>query len=184
MAVKGGNEVVPRLNTVIKAFASAGLPVFFTRDWHPQNHISFRSQGGVWPSHCVKGTNGAEFHPELNILKGSVIISKGSDPKLEAYSGFQGTDLEKRLRGFGIVEIILGGLTTDYCVKESSMDALDAGLKVQVLEDCVRGVNLHPADSEWALLEVQAKGGKLISSRTAVGLAVDPPTRRTRKSGA
>ena len=176
LAVKDGNQVVPRLNTVIGAFAGAGLPVFFTRDWHPRNHVSFRGRGGEWPPHCVRGTPGADFHPGLDVPKGSVIISKGSDRRIEAYSGFQGTDLEKRLKNFGVEEITIGGLATDYCVKETSLDALMAGFKVRVLKDCVRGVNLHPGDSERALQQIEARGGKLVSSAPALKLAASHPS--------
>ena len=176
--------MVATLNAVIGAFASAGLPVFFTRDWHPRNHVSFRGRGGEWPPHCVRGTAGAEFHPGLDIPKSSVIISKGSDPRIEAYSGFQGTTLDKRLRDIKVEEIVIGGLTTDYCVRETSLDALMAGFKVRVLKDCVRGVNLHPGDAERALRQIEARGGQLISSATAVKLTADRPPRKTRKSDA
>lgn len=173
LAVKEGDKVVPNLNKVIAAFSRVGLPVFFTRDWHPRNHISFRSRGGTWPPHCVQGTPGAEFHPKLKIPSNAVVISKGTEPDLEAYSAFQGTDLANRLKELGMGEIILGGLTTDYCVRESSIDALAIGLKVDILKDCVRGVNLRPDDSKKALGEIISKGAKLISSKEAIRFAAD-----------
>ncbi len=171
LAIRDGDKVVPKLNKVIKSFIRAGLPVFFTRDWHPPDHVSFKSQGGVWPPHCVEGTRGAEFHPKLRVPKGAVVISKGTEPKLEAYSGFQGTDLDKRLKDFGVGEIMIGGLTTDYCVKQSSLDALGAGFKVKVLEDCIKGVNLHENDSKLALTEIVSKGAELVSSSEAARVA-------------
>ncbi len=163
--------MVPKLNNVVGAFSKAGLPIFFTRDWHPPKHISFKRQGGVWPPHCVKGTPGAEFHPKLNVPRGAVIISKGTEPNFEAYSGFQGTHLGKRLKELGVKQIFLGGLTTDYCVKESSLDALGIGLKVDVLKDCIRGVDVHEGDSELALYQITSKGAKLVSSSDAVRFA-------------
>ena len=168
LAVKGGDEVIPKLNKVIRAFSKAGLPIFFTRDWHPPKHRSFKTQGGIWPPHCVRDTSGAEFHPGLTVPPEAVVISKGTKPKFEAYSGFQGTDLEKRLKKFGVRRILIGGLTTDYCVKESSLDALDAGFDVAVLRDCIRGVNLHPDDSEFAIREIVARGAVLLDSSAAV----------------
>jgi nicotinamidase/pyrazinamidase len=171
LAVKHGDKVVPKLNRVIRAFTRASLPVFFTRDWHPLNHMSFKGQGGIWPPHCVKGTPGAEFHSRLKVPRGAVVVSKGTETGMEAYSGFQGTDLEKLLKETGVREVFLGGLATDYCVKETSLDALDAGLKVKVLEDCVRGVNLCKNDSELALREVVARGARLVTSSDAVRLA-------------
>ena len=167
LAVKGGDEVVPKLNKVIRAFSKAGLPVFFTRDWHPPNHRSFKSQGGIWPPHCVRGTPGAEFHPGLRVPPQAAVISKGTKPKFEAYSGFQGTELERRLKELGVKRILIGGLTTDYCVKESSLDAMDAGFEVMVLRDCIRGVNLHPHDSELAIRKIVARGAVLLDSSAA-----------------
>ena len=177
LAVKDGDRVVPRLNKVIWAFTRASLPVFFTRDWHPRNHVSFKGQGGTWPPHCVEETPGAEFHPKLKIPRGAVVVTKGTEADLEAYSGFQGTDLEKRIKEAGVCEVFLGGLATDYCVKETALDALDAGIKVKVLQDCVRGVDLRENDSELALREVVARGAGLVTSSNAVRQVI-----RVRKS--
>jgi len=166
LAVKDGDKVVPGLNRVINAFTKATLPIFFTRDWHPPNHMSFKARGGPWPQHCVQGTQGAEFLRNLKVPSNAVIVSKGTDSDLEAYSGFQGTDLGRRLKELGVEKIILGGLTTDYCVRESTLDALAIGLKVDVLEDCIRGVNVRPGDAERALREIVTKGAKLTSSKS------------------
>ncbi len=166
LAVKDGDKVVQGLNKVIAEFSDSGLPIFFTRDWHPPNHISFKAREGPWPPHCVQGTPGAEFHPKLKVPSTAVVISKGTDPDREAYSGFQGTDLGDRLKELGVEKIVLGGLTTDYCVRESTLDALAIGLKVEVLTDCVRGVNVRPGDSEKALGEIVSMGAKLTSSKS------------------
>jgi nicotinamidase/pyrazinamidase len=168
LAVKNGDKVVPRLNKTIAAFSKAGLPIFFTRDWHPANHISFREQGGVWPPHCVQGTIGAGFRSDLFIPRGAAIISKGDKPNTEAYSGFQGTDLEGRLKKAGVEEIFLGGLATDYCVRESCLDALRAGFDVSVLKDCVKAVNVKPGDGARALKEMGIAGARLTTSQNAI----------------
>jgi nicotinamidase/pyrazinamidase len=170
LAVKDGDEVVPGLNKSIKAFSSAGLPIFFTRDWHPPNHVSFKSQGGIWPPHCVQGTTGAEFHPSLEIPDNAIIISKGDKPRAEAYSGFQGTDLESRLKGFGVNQTFVGGLTTDYCVKESCLDARRAGFEVNLLRDCIRAVDAKPGDGAKALDDMRRAGARLTSSTAVVKL--------------
>jgi len=164
LAVKEGDAVVPGLNRVVAAAEESGLPVFCTRDWHPPDHMSFRSQGGVWPPHCVQGTPGAEFHPDLRIPTGAVVISKGDNPRAEAYSCFQGTDLETRLKKLGVDEVIIGGLTTDYCVRESALDALKAGFAVEVLEDCTRAVDVKPGDGARALADIRKAGAKLTTS--------------------
>jgi nicotinamidase/pyrazinamidase len=168
LAVNHGDKVVPKLNKVIEAFQRAKLPIFFTRDWHPPDHSSFKSQGGIWPPHCVRGTTGAEFHPDLEVPPESVIISKATNSRSEAYSGFQGTDLEKQLRDRRVDEVFLGGLATDYCVKESSLDALRAGFDVNVLRDCVKGVNLRRNDSALALRTVEEGGARLVTSGEAI----------------
>jgi len=168
LAVKEGDEVVPRLNKVIKAARSARVPVIFTRDWHPADHISFRAQGGIWPPHCVQGTPGAAFHPSLEVPAGATIISKGDDPGAEAYSGFQGTYLAQRLSAMRVSEVIIGGLTTDYCVKQSALDALQAGFKVSVMEDCVRAVDVKPGDGARAISAIRKAGAKIIDSSIAV----------------
>ena len=168
LAVKEGDKVVPGLNRIITEFEKSKLPIFFTRDWHPPNHMSFKEQGGIWPPHCVQGTAGAEFHPDLRIPRSAVVISKGDNPKAEAYSGFQGTDLADRLKRTGVDEVVLGGLTTDYCVRESALDALRAGFKVEVLEDCTRAVNAKPGDGAKAIGDIRKAGAKMTTSSAAI----------------
>jgi nicotinamidase/pyrazinamidase len=168
LAVKNGDTVVPRLNKVIRVAEAAGVPIFYTRDWHPRNHMSFREQGGPWPPHCVQGTQGAEFHPGLQVPADAAVISKGNNPRREAYSGFQGTDLSRRLKALGVDEVFIGGLTTDYCVKESSLDALHDGFAVDVLTDCTKAVNVRPGDGQRALQAARKAGAKLTTSRGAM----------------
>jgi nicotinamidase/pyrazinamidase len=160
--------VVPGLNRVIETFERQSLPIFFTRDWHPADHISFRSRSGIWPPHCVQETPGAEFHPGMRIPPAAVIISKGSSRDTEAYSGFQGTDLEERLKSLGVDEIFLGGLTTDYCVRESALDARKAGFLVTVIEDCTRAVDARPGDGDRAFADMRRAGAKLATSSEVV----------------
>lgn len=168
LAVARGDSIIPTLNSVISAFRESGLPVVFTRDWHPRNHCSFKEQGGVWPKHCVARTPGAGFHPRLEIPKGSIIVSKGTKPDLEAYSGFQGTNLDRRLKRLGVEELLVGGLATDYCVKQTALDALKAGFDVRVMKDCVKGVNLSKGDSAAALRLLARRGAKLTDSSAAI----------------
>jgi nicotinamidase/pyrazinamidase len=168
LAVKGGDQVVPELNAVIGVFERSGLPLFFTRDWHPSDHISFKDRGGVWPPHCIRGTPGAEFHPDLLVPSDAYIINKGDQSDEEAYSGFQGTDLTLKLRNLGVSRIFLGGLTTDYCVRQSALDALRLGFEVNVLKDCIRAVDVHPGDGDRALGELAKAGVKLTTSEAAL----------------
>jgi len=160
LAVPNGDEVVPVLNEYIEKFKSAGAAVIATRDWHPRNHVSFRSRGGPWPEHCVQNTAGAEFHPRLNLPSDVIVVSKGTKPDKEAYSGFEDTDLESKLRELGVSKIFVGGLATDYCVKHTVLDGLKRGFEVYLLEDAVRGVDVQKGDSEKAIEEMVKKGAK------------------------
>jgi len=158
LAVPDGEAVVPILNRYLQAFKERGLPVVASRDWHPSGHCSFKEQGGPWPAHCVMGTPGAEFAPGLALPPSALIISKGSDPTRDAYSGFQGTDLHERLRLAGVRRLFIGGLATDYCVRETVKDALARGYAVVLLQDAIRAVNVQPDDGRRAEEEM-LRGG-------------------------
>jgi nicotinamidase/pyrazinamidase len=161
LAVEGGDKVVAELNDEIDRFQARALPIIATRDWHPAGHVSFHERGGPWPAHCVQGTKGAEFHPGLALPKEAAVMSKGTDPDQDAYSGFQGTGLAEQLRALRVDRVFIGGLATDYCVKATTLDALEQGFQAFVLEDAVRGVDLKPGDSARALEEMLRRGAVL-----------------------
>lgn len=168
LAVRNGAEIVPILNRYIEKFADAGLPIFATRDWHPAVTRHFKSHGGPWPSHCVQGTGGAEFHRDLKLGSGAIVVSKGLGADEDSYSGFQGRDssgmlLGDLLRQYGVERIFVGGLATDYCVKQTVLDGLGQGFKVMVIGDAVRGVDLNPDDSVEALKEMSAAGAVILA---------------------
>ena len=158
LAVPQGNEVVSELNRYAALFVKLGLPVFATRDWHPGHHCSFREQGGPWPAHCVAGTQGAQFARELTLPSDARIISKATTPDKDAYSGFEGTDLDARLRMRGIKRVFVGGLATDYCVLNTVKDASALGYEVVLLKDVIRAVELRPGDGRRAQEEMQRLG--------------------------
>jgi nicotinamidase/pyrazinamidase len=157
LAVPAGDEIAPKLN----ALAASGDYdlVVATRDWHPPDHGSFAEQGGPWPVHCVAGTPGAQLHPALDASRVDVVVDKGQDPGTEGYSGFEGTGLADLLRSRGITQVTVVGLATDYCVKNTALDALREGFAVTVDTNAVRGVEVEPGDSERALAQVRAAGG-------------------------
>jgi len=161
LAVPEGDRVVPALNEYVKRFRAASAPIIFTRDWHPSDHSSFKSQGGPWPNHCVQNSDGAKFHPSLVVPPEAEVVSK-ADKKDEAYSLFQGTGIADTLRRRGIKTLLVGGLATDYCVKETVLDGLEEGFEVYYLDDASRGVNVKTADSERAVEIMLAKGAKKI----------------------
>jgi nicotinamidase/pyrazinamidase len=150
LGVPRGDQVVPVLNRYVAEFRARGLPIFASRDWHPTHHCSFREQGGHWPVHCVVGTKGAEFHPDLHLPPSALVVSKATEPKREAYSAFEGTTLDERLRGTGVRRLFIGGLATDYCVLNTVRDAIKRGYPVCLLMDGIRAVNLKPDDGRKA----------------------------------
>jgi nicotinamidase/pyrazinamidase len=165
LAVKEGDRVVPVLNRYIKKFSDAGLPIIATRDWHPQNTRHFKSDGGMWPPHCVRGTQGAEFHSRLELDDRVIVVSKGESPEADSYSGFEaqtsdGISLADLLRARGVKTIFVGGLATDYCVKHTVLDGLKQGFNVMLIEDAIRGVDANPGDSGRAMEEMARAGAE------------------------
>ena len=164
LAVPGGDAVVPVVNRYLDILGQRGVPVFASRDWHPAVTGHFRAYGGPWPPHCIQGTDGARFHRDLRLPAEAVVVSKGMDPARDDYSAFNavtaaGRSFDDCLRELGVTRLLVCGLATDYCVRQSSLDALAAGYGVTVLLDAVKGVDLTPGDSERALQEIVAAGG-------------------------
>ena len=159
VAVPGGDEVAEHIN----ALAASGqyALVIATRDWHPPDHGSFTEQGGTWPVHCVAGSAGAELHPALDRSRIDVVLDKGTQPDTEGYSAFEGTDLGALLREHRIDRVTVVGLATDYCVRNTALDALQLGFGVNVDSSAVRGVDRRPGDSDRALEAVRAAGAAI-----------------------
>ncbi len=160
LAVPQGDLMVPVLNDYIRLFSTSGVPIYATRDWHPPNHCSFKTQGGPWPVHCVQNSKGAEFHPKLTLPRDVKIVSKAADPKQDAYSAFEGTNLSASLKRQGVRRLFIGGLATDYCVKYTVLDGIKAGFLVTFLVDASRGVDVNVGDSEKAISEMLAAGAE------------------------
>src|ERR671918_553191 len=168
LPVVDGDKIMPILNRYINRFAQAGLPIFATRDWHPEKTSHFNTGGGPWPPHCIQGSKGAQFHPHLKLPLEAVIVSAGMGSDEDGYSGFLGRDdhgakLADLLRQRGIERIFVGGLATDYCVKHTVLDGLKEGLRVVLLADSVRGVNLKPGDSERAIEQMRRAGAEVVT---------------------
>jgi len=164
LAVPEGDEVVPIVNRLLPLFAHR----VFTRDWHPPGHVSFAEQPRFvdksWPPHCVQDTEGAEFEPGLEVPPDALVVSKGTDPDREAYSGFQSeqVDLAGRLRDQGVERVFVTGLATDYCVRATALDAQKGGFAVVLVEDAVRGV--APETTAAALAELAEAGVERVRS--------------------
>lgn len=179
LAVTDGDAVVEYANVAQQAFDI----VIATQDWHPAIHGSFATNHigknvfdqielnglpqTLWPNHCVQKTPGAAFHPDLN-MHGVTIFQKGTDPKIDSYSGFYDnghkvdTGLTAYLRALGVTEVSVMGLATDYCVKFTALDALTDGFKVRLLRRGCRGVNIRPDDVANAIKEMEEAGVEIV----------------------
>ena len=168
LAVPDGEAVLPPINAEIVAAIRAGALIIPTQDWHPPRTPHFASEGGPWPPHCVAGTWGAELHPALRRID-SDPIRKGAGGQ-DGYSAFSvretngarlATALERRLRDAGVQRIVVVGLATDYCVRETALDALRLGFETTVLRAAVRAVDLTAGDGDRALAAMAAAGAQL-----------------------
>ncbi|HJP65845.1 MAG TPA: isochorismatase family protein [Actinomycetota bacterium] len=169
LSVAGGDEVVAVANSEIERARAAGAYVVYTQDWHPPSTPHFEKDGGIWPVHCVQGTWGAEFHPDLAV--DGDVVQKGTGGE-DGYSGFtvrdpesgdeHRTKLERLLRQHDVERIVIVGLATDYCVKDSALDAIELGFHPSVLREGIRAVNLEPDDGNRALEAITGAGGVVV----------------------
>lgn len=180
LAVKEGDQVVPIINELQQKFDF----IVATQDWHPADHGSFAAnhsnknigefielngvQQILWPVHCVQETTGAEFHPDLKTEKCKAVFKKGTNPKVDSYSGFfdnnrmGDTGLSSFLKENGIEEVFVCGLATDYCVKFTVLDAISEGFKTTLIADATRAVNIQENDDLKAIKEMSASGAKVV----------------------
>jgi nicotinamidase/pyrazinamidase len=167
--VREGEQVIPVINREIQQADTAGAVVVYTQDWHPPDTPHFEKDGGIWPVHCVGGTWGAEFAPELEVVGPSFRKGTGGE---DGYSGFTmrhpetgeeaSTGLEEMLRKSGVDDVVVVGLALDYCVKETALDAARLGFTVTLLTEATRAVNLQPDDGDRALQEIAAAGVTIV----------------------
>ena len=163
LAVAHGDEVVAPLNELIDEFLERGDPVYKSRDWHPPQTKHFQAYGGTWPVHCVQNTQGAGFHPQLKDDSRIRVISKGLGDT-DCYSAFDETDLAAQLRDQGVKELVVGGLATDYCVKETVLAGIKEGFKVKAVENAMRAVDLQPGDGERAIQQIREAGAEIVNA--------------------
>ena len=160
-----GNNLIPAIDTYIKHFSRNGWPILATRDWHPPNHCSFHEQGGEHPTHCVQGSRGAQFHSDLVMPPGMMVISKGTDHKKDSRSGFEGSSLADRLEDLNIKTVFIVGPATQDCLKQTILDARKLGLQVIVLKDAIG--NMGTADSFQEI----AQAGALKATASDLGIS-------------
>jgi nicotinamidase/pyrazinamidase len=172
LPVAHGDEVAGPVNAIADRFDL----VVATRDWHPPDHGSFEGveidpeewhgidPPGIWPVHCVQGTSGAELHGSLDRTKVDIVVDKAQDRFTQGYSSFHGGNLAEVLRERGVDHVFIAGLATDYCVKNTVLDAIREGLRVTVIEDAIRGIDVTPGDSQRAVEEMERAGAEIVMS--------------------
>lgn len=186
LPVADGDQIVPVINRLIPHFKH----IVATKDWHLAGHSSFASSNDqkvgevivldgipqiMWPDHCVQDSEGSEFISGLNVEAITKVIYKGTNPKIDSYSGFfdnqrlQATGLADYLNSKGIKELVIVGLATDYCVKFTALDAVSLGFKTSVVQDACRGVEMAQGDVESAWKQMKQAGCKLIQSDDIAG---------------
>lgn len=181
LGVQDGDKILPVIQKLLNQKWDA---IVASKDWHPADHGSFADThgkkpgdhvilGGVdqvlWPKHCIQGTVGAEFASGWDVTKIQKVINKGTDREIDSYSAFfdnqhkKNTGLEDYLRKKNITELYLAGLATDYCVKNTTLDALELGFRVYVIKEGCRAVNLQANDGERALDEMKKHGAHILN---------------------
>jgi nicotinamidase/pyrazinamidase len=158
LAVNDGDKIVPIINQIQDKFDF----VISSQDWHPANTVHFEK----WPPHCIAGTFGADFHPNLITDKIDLKLLKGTGNKDDGYSAFEATNVSliDYLRKNQIQDLYVCGLATDYCVKATVLDAIENGFHTYVITDAVAAVNVEKGDDRKALNEMYLKGCTLIKS--------------------
>ncbi|MEW6490069.1 MAG: nicotinamidase [Thermodesulfobacteriota bacterium] len=163
LPIPEGDQVIPILNAWIEAAQERGIPVYFSRDWHPARHVSFRDQGGEWPPHCLQDSPGARFHPDLRVPEGAVLITKGVRLDKDQNSAFDETGLAEQLRRDQVRHLWVGGLALDVCVRATVLDALRLeGPSVAVIRNATRPVD--PEAGERTEREMREGGARVEES--------------------
>lgn len=143
MKVNGAKDIIPVINSMIEHFDT----LIITKDWHPYDHCSFKENGGEWPKHCIASTHGAKVHEELKVRPGAYYVNKANNSDIEQYSAFydaEGNDtgLSNLLKkSLGVDTVYICGLTTDYCVQHTAIDAFRCGLETHVVLNACREVD-------------------------------------------
>ncbi|WP_111495402.1 isochorismatase family protein [Marinobacter bohaiensis] len=158
LPVPDSEAIIPVVNAAIADAQDKGWPIVASRDWHPVDHCSFHHRGGPWPVHCVQDTDGAAFHDELDLPATAVRVSKGSAFEQDAYSAFDGTQLEQYLTRHGIERLQVAGLALDVCVRATVLDALRLGFAVELLASGTRAVVADGTEDVFAELAEAGAG--------------------------
>lgn len=164
-AVEDGDAVARTLSDIAMKFNTRNARVFATQAWHQATHSNFAVNGGIWPVHCVRGTEGAQFHKDLKLPIGSLIVRKGLEPTKPSYSAFEDSNLETHLQRLDIRRVFIGGLSTEYAVQHTVFDGLQKGFATWLITDAVSAVNTNPDDDQRAIDSMTANGVQAVTSQ-------------------
>ena len=159
LEVPEASQIMTRVNELILDASSHSETIIASRDWHTVDHISFEARGGPWPPHCVQDTHGAAFHPELNLPHSAVRVSKGTAFDQDAYSAFDGTQLDSFLERHSFQSLRVVGLALDVCVRATVLDALKLGFDVELVSAGTRAVD--PSGAEAVFEELRSAGATI-----------------------
>lgn len=154
LAIKGSGEIIPVLNQLMREAVELDVPIYVSRCWHPKGHISFRAQGGKWEEHCLQDTEGAKFHPDLEIPKQAVLVSKGTRFDQDQSSAFDETGLAQELRRHDVKRVLIGGLAEDICVASTALDGRKEDFQVVLLTDATRPTSFDRCERAHSTMEI------------------------------
>lgn len=169
LGIPEAGGLIQTVNTYIRQFSRNGWPILATRDWHPPNHCSFQEQRGPFPAHCVQGSRGAQFHSELVLPPGMMVISKGTNPTKDSASAFEESSLEERLEDLRVNTVFILGVGTKDCILNTVLNACQKGLRVIVLKDAVPRAVLQGSDDHDVLAEF-TRAGVTLAQVTDMGI--------------
>jgi nicotinamidase/pyrazinamidase len=176
LPVPQSDRVVPAINRYLAEAGHTKMPVYASRDWHPPVTTHFAAYGGTWPPHCVRGTDGAQFHPHLRLPTHAIVLSKGEEADRHGYSACdgrtaRGTSFLDDVRDRHVNHLYVTGLATEYCVKQTVLDARRAGLRVTVLTDAIAGLEARAGDVDRALTDMAEAGAEFAEAMTDATLS-------------
>ncbi|CAG9296848.1 isochorismatase family protein [Celerinatantimonas diazotrophica] len=171
LGIPSSYQVIEPINRYTQYFERSQATIILSRDWHPEEHCSFIQQNGPWPPHCIQNTQGAQISADFAWPTQAWLVSKATSVEKDAYSAFDGTELSVQMKHCGIKRLFICGLATDYCVLQSTLDALANGFECYLLTDGIDAVNVNEHDGQQAIEKMCAHGATPIQWQTLAPLA-------------
>lgn len=171
LAVEKGDHILASANAWLAQARQQKVPVYASRDWHPEGHPSFAQEGGNWPVHCLQDSEGARFHPDLVLPSDTIVVTKGVRFDQDQTSAFDNTGLDVHLKQRNIRRLFVGGLALDVCVTDTVMDALKLGFEVVLITEATRPVDVRKVED--VVTRMESAGAVLTDKRALADLAAE-----------